>query len=325
VLAVSGTKGTATNLGCSRAAWLLAFAGLVLLAPSVRAQTVGDYDGDGDVDGDDFWYWAGCMTGPAGSLPDPNCAAFDFDLSLGDGKVDLAGFAAFTVIFAPCTPGHWYAHVSKEDTATGCSARIRTRAVTLCGEPQNTAEAGSLAWAGVTKYVNGVPVKYAQVGYVRVRGYPVPSPVKRRVYAETRAGPNNLTDYEWWTDENEPNEPSEGTHVYKCYLTSPISGKWQFQYDSGNLHDYTHSGWVNELGTAYQWTAEIWNWRDQMVGTASAKCDFTECKFATNWQTFQDAEIGAGDLHSDDVNEWGIERISATGFQVWDKKPYAGG
>ena len=40
----------------------------------------GDYDGDYDVDQDDFFNWAGCMGGE-GVYVDPwsSCAAFDFD------------------------------------------------------------------------------------------------------------------------------------------------------------------------------------------------------------------------------------------------------
>ena len=81
-------------------AGLLAAGLLGLLAVPARGQSAGDYDGDGDVDGDDFWFWSGCMTGPAGESVDPNCAAFDFDLSrAADGKVDLADFGTFGQVY----------------------------------------------------------------------------------------------------------------------------------------------------------------------------------------------------------------------------------
>jgi hypothetical protein len=300
---------------------LFASAAVLVLSSSAAGQSGGDYDGDGDVDGDDFWYWSGCMTGPAGSLPDPNCAAFDFDLSLGDGKVDLADLAAFGRAFTgpPCMFGKKYAGVRKLDFATGCSAKIRTRPTTLCGEPSNDRWACSSASAGATKTEGGQPVKWGQMGYLRWRedGSLI---VKTRVYAETQAGPNMQTDYEKWYYNSEPNEPSAGTHAYKCYITSPISGRWNYDYDGANIHYFVHDGWKNVLGTQYQWQGEIHNKEDQMVGTATAKCDFTQCQFATNY-TFQDADIGSGDVHSDDLNEWGIERTSATGFNIWDKKP----
>jgi len=66
---------------------------------------------------------------------------------------------------------------------------------------------------------------------------------------------------------------------------------------------------------------EIDNKEDQMPGTASAKCNFTECMYALNWGSFQNANIRQRDLYTDDPNEWGIERVSATAFNIWDKNP----
>lgn len=74
-------------------------------------------------------------------------------------------------------------------------------------------------------------------------------------------------------------------------------------------------------GTDYQWNAEIFNAEDQMVGTASSKTDYTECKYRLNWGPPQNANIGTGDLYTDDVNDWGIERVSATAINIWDKIP----
>ncbi len=55
------------------------------------APALGDLDGDGGVDFDDFQAFAGCMTGPDGGLL-PACAPADADL---DNDVDLADFAIF--------------------------------------------------------------------------------------------------------------------------------------------------------------------------------------------------------------------------------------
>ena len=63
----------------------------------------GDFDGDGDVDLDDFEDFTECMAGPE-TAPDPTisgCAdacldAFDFD---GDQDVDLNDFAGFQEAF----------------------------------------------------------------------------------------------------------------------------------------------------------------------------------------------------------------------------------
>lgn len=56
----------------------------------------GDWDGDGDVDLQDFERFSGCITGPGGGPLGPGCNAFDFD---GDLDVDLADFAHFLSAF----------------------------------------------------------------------------------------------------------------------------------------------------------------------------------------------------------------------------------
>jgi hypothetical protein len=52
----------------------------------------GDYDGDGDVDHDDFVEFPPCLTGPTETNLDPTCAAFDFD---ADADIDLSDYAGF--------------------------------------------------------------------------------------------------------------------------------------------------------------------------------------------------------------------------------------
>lgn len=47
-----------------------------------------DFDGDGDVDGDDMYWFSYCMYGPGVPYPE-GCGAFDTD---GDGDVDLQDF-----------------------------------------------------------------------------------------------------------------------------------------------------------------------------------------------------------------------------------------
>ncbi len=300
--------------------FLVAAAAVALVGVPARGQGQGDYDGDGDVDGDDFWYWAGCMTGPAGGPLGPGCEAFDFDLLLSpDGKVDLADLSRFGWVFtgSPCTVGRKTAAVHKQDSATtGCYAKIRTRNTTLCGEPTHKGLTASAAWVGVTKYDGGVPVKWAQTGYSRRRLLNSTTVYVRR-YAETRAG-SNPAEYDLYYSDD---PPGDGQHEYKCYLISSLFGTWRYEYDGILWHQWTHNGWKNETGTHYQWSGEIWHKENQMVGTADAKCDFTACQYASSYGVFQDADIAIGDLHTDDPNEWGIERTGATAFNIWDKKP----
>ena len=52
---------------------------------------LGDFDGDGDIDLDDYGHWPACMTGPNANDVPLGCEPFDFD---GDTDVDLGDFQA---------------------------------------------------------------------------------------------------------------------------------------------------------------------------------------------------------------------------------------
>ncbi|GJM25392.1 MAG: hypothetical protein DHS20C16_18070 [Phycisphaerae bacterium] len=58
----------------------------------------GDWDGDGDVDHDDYSAYALCMTGPVAGALGPGCNAFDFDV---DQDVDMTDYQMFVSVFAP--------------------------------------------------------------------------------------------------------------------------------------------------------------------------------------------------------------------------------
>jgi hypothetical protein len=274
----------------------------------------GDFDGDGDVDLVDFVEFQLCFTGPDGDMA-PGCEPGDFD---SDDDIDLLDWGAFEVAFTgpgPCTFGRKYVHVTKSGSATGCSAKIRTRSTTLCGEPSATKVASSNAWVGVAKFVGQTPEKWGQIGYARDREEGSPAILVRR-YAETKWG-TGANDIDLFVESGVPS----GTHEYKCYLLSRLFGTWKYEFDQLPFHTFTNDGWKNVTGTHYQWAGEIFNKEDQMVGTAAAKCNFTECQYSLNWGTFQNANIAQGDLHTDDSAEWGIERVSSTAFNVWDKNP----
>ena len=66
-------------------------------ATACNAAGLGDHDGDGSVDLDDFAELDACLTGPDGEPPDATCEVFDFDC---DHDVDLRDFGGFQVNFA---------------------------------------------------------------------------------------------------------------------------------------------------------------------------------------------------------------------------------
>jgi hypothetical protein len=55
---------------------------------------IGDYDGDDDVDIDDFAAYPGCVTGPDGGPLSMACTVFDFDLDDDCDLVDFSGLQA---------------------------------------------------------------------------------------------------------------------------------------------------------------------------------------------------------------------------------------
>jgi hypothetical protein len=67
----------------------------VLVVDYTAAPRPGDYDGDGDVDLDDYGRFSGCVLGPDQGLG-PGCAPGDFD---SDSDVDLRDCADFQSAF----------------------------------------------------------------------------------------------------------------------------------------------------------------------------------------------------------------------------------
>jgi len=59
------------------------------------ALAVADFDGDGDVDQEDFGHFQQCLTGPSVPVTDPNCMDANFDADVGDIDVDHDDFTVF--------------------------------------------------------------------------------------------------------------------------------------------------------------------------------------------------------------------------------------
>jgi len=117
--------------------------------------------------------------------------------------------------------------------------------------------------------------------------------------------------------------PAEGSiHEYKIELNK-TTGTWSYFDDGTVWQTYADAFWTGTLGTSIQWTGEIYNMEDDMPGTAGDKCSFTGCQYRIDGgAAYVDAGLVAGDVNSDDVNEWGAEWVSSTALNIWDKRPH---
>lgn len=145
------------------------------------------------------------------------------ELVLSREAAILQEVGAATPVASPCLFGRKYAQASKAGSATGSSAKIRYRSTSLCGEPNSTSVAASVAWTGVAKFVGNTPEKWAQLGYARDRLVGLPFAFVQR-YTETKAGPLPA-DYEKFYD----TAPLPGTHKYECWLLSSLLGTWNLE------------------------------------------------------------------------------------------------
>lgn len=304
---------------------------------SALAQSYGDYDGDGDVDGDDFFAFGGCMTGPVGAPPGAGCDAFDFDVDFGaDGFVDMADVA--TLQRAPtapggCTPGRKYAQLQKHQPGvaiTGISAVIETRNVTLCQEGTAGVEKSSNAFVSVTDPVNLANTDtwyWAQTGYVRFQNANQAT-VNRGVFAELKVPTQLQNDWQIDLHPGSPMEPTNGFHFYEGKKTTAADGKWYYTYNPlpppnpppAHWKTFDHPAWVGHTGTYAKWGGEIRNKEDQMVGIAGSECVFKECKAASQYNVFGLVSITDAELFSSDDKLWGKRKRPAPGeFEIWDR------
>ena len=174
---------------------VLTFGSAVLWCPAHSLAGNGDYDGDGDVDTDDFAYWASCMAGPAGDAVHDEfspCSAFDFDEDLDVDAQDLGAFqAAFNKppsadcdfagggLFA-----RYYAGVKQGslDSDLGIKAVITPphHAMKLCEESTSIEGAATRIFIGVSEKNDIHPLAtthwQAQFGYARRRFKTPPIP-----------------------------------------------------------------------------------------------------------------------------------------------------
>ncbi|MBN1843971.1 MAG: Ig-like domain-containing protein [Deltaproteobacteria bacterium] len=214
-----------------------------------------------------------------------------------------------------CTAGRKYAY-GKESVADviGIKGKIKTRYGKVCCEDEgcSTTDAYHVVYANITNDA-GASMIWAQTGYGRERNGGSTA-IKTYRYAEMN-GSGYKVNYD------NSNAPAEGaTHTYQCDLDKS-TGKWTFSYDGTEWQTFSDNGWKNKTGTVAQWVGEIYNKEDDMPGTTDSKCSFTDCQYQCDGGAYQDTGFTVGDMITSDASEWGVERVSDTEFNIWDKNP----
>ncbi|HWL93379.1 MAG TPA: hypothetical protein VNT79_07575 [Phycisphaerae bacterium] len=299
--------------------------GGISLGPGTRCPVgqgtiYGNLNGDGVVDLLDVEPFALALVDPDSydaSFPDGNIFLADMNLDGLLNGIDIPPFVERLLFPPPCEFGRKYTFAFKPGgDPTGARARITTHNMLLCGEPFDTKPGGSLVFVTVTRL--GSPQRWAQTGYARYRSRTPPHSLTVRYlrYAETKAGILPL-DYEW----ADGPAPEPGAHLYDCHLLSQLFGTWLFLYDDELWHEFTRPGWIGQRGTGVEWTNELWNANDGLAGTPSKHCLFSQCQLAQNWNEFEDTNLTAFDLNNSDPNEYAIQLLSPTSFEIWDLNP----
>jgi len=111
------------------------------------------------------------------------------------------------------------------------------------------------------------------------------------------------------------------THHYRCLLTNSTTGRWDYYLDdmTNSWWHYEKSYWINQTGNVVEYMGEVWNLEDDMPGTNSSRCVFSALKYyVSNWTN---TNLTDSDMMSDNISEWGYNRINGTNFEIWDKDP----
>ena len=114
---------------------------------------------------------------------------------------------------------------------------------------------------------------------------------------------------------------TSGTHTYTVEYDIPAK-TWYFTAGDWTFDSYYAPGWPvdGKYGMVAKFFGEVMNKQDDMPGTPDDRCDYGSCGVKLkdgNWYmtNFDDSDI------SGDNEEYGIQRISETAFQIWDKHP----
>lgn len=157
--------------------------------------------------------------------------------------------------------------------------------------------------------VNG---KWGEAGYDRRRSVGSTT-IKNHRYAWVEGSGS-------WYEFDDVNAPGEGTsHSYKCELDKS-TGEWMFYFDGTPWISHTDSYWKHP-GDAVVYQGEIYHIENDMPGTSSNECNFTNCRYKKDGGSYQSAGLAAANVLSSDPNEWAAEYVDPNSFNIWDKYP----
>jgi hypothetical protein len=215
-----------------------------------------------------------------------------------------------------CTPGRKYAYAYKSiANLIAGRTNLKTRYAKLCCETEgcSTVAAFHATYVNISNETSGQ--KWAQTGVSRRRNAGSTAIIQ---YRKAEIQGNTYT-----INMDTAHAPAEGSiHEYKIELNK-VTGTWSY-FDNGTVwQTYADAFWRSALGTSVIWAGEIYNSEDDMPGTAGNKCTFTDCQYRVDGRAaYQDAGLVARDTRTDDANEWGVEWVSSTAFNIWDKNPH---
>ena len=228
-----------------------------------------------------------------------------------------------TVTFEGCTAGNKYVRADVVDygMVDGIQGTIMTRYGDLCCEDKGgTAEAFQVAWVNIGTIAVGT-AKWGQLGYGKQRNAGFTTTYKYRYWEVKRHDVAEPEDT--YATDLAPDEGDE--HVYKIRFERS-TGTLKFYVDGSLWEEHPDDDddyWTTNKNLHYAgWAGEILNEEDDMPGTESSRCDFTDCGYWKVGSGYTDAGFVEPDSYfSSDDSKWPWDHESTTSFNIYDKYP----
>jgi hypothetical protein len=226
-----------------------------------------------------------------------------------------------------CTENYAWAGIAKFNPTganlVGAKANITTRyPEELCGQTTDATYSHSVVWVAVVYdtsagYHGSI---WAASGYGKWRFEGFNEVFKAR-FLEMQ-GVGDATYYKR-VDINNPNiPPDDEVHEFKTEL-NPETYRWLAFYDNQIYDSATYDPiWQSVLGSYSRFSGEIFNFEDDMAGTADHKCRIAQCstKSLGGSYGFVDFSLYSEFWYSD-TTEWMVRIVNSHTIDIWDVKP----